>query len=103
MSGVGKKIARAGLGVSRNTTTRQGPSHHRNPRGLLLLVAHMVRRGRRWPAAVVVTAGALFGDPDRLLLAHMVGDFGFRSTLIVMAILFSVGSGLRHRGQRDER
>src|SRR6516165_2977823 len=63
----------------------------------------MVRRGRRRTAAVVVTPGAAGGDADRLLLAHMVGDFGLRSALIVMAALFGVGSGLRHRGQRDER
>ena len=72
---------------------------------LLLLVAHVMRRGRRGSTAIVMTARALGlgGDADRLLLAHVVRDLGLRVALIMMAVLLSVGAGLRHRGKRDER
>jgi len=106
-------VGRAALGVIQSETISLdvvrrplGPPHQHNPRRLLLLIAHVVRHRRRGAAAVVVTAGAmrLGGDAHRprFLLAHVMGDFGLRPALIVMAVLFGVGPGLRYLGCRDK-
>ncbi|BAC53259.1 bll7994 [Bradyrhizobium diazoefficiens USDA 110] len=70
-------------------------------RSLLLFVAHVVRRRSGAARVVMATGRAVLRNADRLLLAHVVGDLGLRTTAVMMAVLFLVG-GLRHRRHRQQ-
>src|SRR6516164_1490961 len=72
--------------------------------GELLLFAHVMRGLRTSATCVVMTARLAFvRDSHRLLLAHVVRNLCLRSARVMVAILFGIRTGLRHRGQRDER
>ena len=43
------------------------------------------------------------GPGTLLLFAHVMEDFGLRSTRVVVTVLFAVRTGLRHRGKSEER